>query len=255
MNKKIIIGLIIVIFVISIFYVYHRYTHQPGKYPPEPSYEIGFVEKNIPEIAGNFYLAKDSIDRKNSKFICIGNITDAAYLSINGKIERLENFEESTHNGIETLMFANKDYYLEIYNLSMDSLFIEKKTSTYDVDKKIYSHLIKSDELSARLSIEQTFSEKVYDPFFEKNHIVFDCEKCEAPTIEMQVVIDDKGKYLSSICKELESPLFSCTNINSTIIKAMQVEFPKFFKSYHYPLELRGKKITFILRPQYLLKC
>lgn len=255
MNKKIIRGVIIVILGISIFYVYHRYTHQPGKYPPEPSYEIGFVEKNIPENAGNFYLAKDSIDRKNSKFICIGNITDAAYLSINGKIERLENFEESTHNGIETLMFANKDYYLEIYNLSMDSLFIEKKTSTYDVDKKIYSHLIKSDELSAKITVEQLFSEKVYDPFFEKNHIVFDCEKCEAPTIEMQVVIDDKGKCVSFICKDLENSMFYCNKINPNIVKTMQIEFPKFFKNYHYTLELRGKMVTFLLRPQYLLKC
>lgn len=255
MNKKIIIGLIIVIFVISIFYVYHRYTHQPGKYPPEPSYEIGFVEKNIPEIAGNFYLAKDSIDRKNSKFICIGNITDAAYLSINGKIERLENFEESTYNGIETLMFANKDYYLEIYNLSMDSLFIEKKTSTYDVDKKIYSHLIKSDELSARLSIEQTFSEKVYDPFFEKYNISFNCEDCVASTMEIKINIDSNGKYIPKSYKILRNPSFLCKKITSKILEEMHQKFKAFFLNYQYPDEMKNKTIIFSIRPSQLLKC
>lgn len=117
---------------------YHRYTHPKGNYPPEPDFDLSFVNKNLPAEIGNFYLATDSINLHQGKFIVIGNITDAAYINANGKIEKLEQFEEEIREGINVYSFANKKYWLEVYHANMDSIWLQYKPTGYE---RQYGHL------------------------------------------------------------------------------------------------------------------
>lgn len=119
----------------------------------------------------------------------------------------------------------------------------------------IISNEVEKQVESAKYKIEKNFSKTVYDPLFSKHKIEFDCDKCEAPTMEMQVTIDNKGNCTEIICPKLNDKIYLCKKITPNITIEMKAKFISFFKNYKYPAELRNRIITFYLRPEYLLKC
>lgn len=103
--------------------------------------------------------------------------------------------------------------------------------------------------------IEDEFSRKVFDPFFDNKNIFFDCNKCEASTMQILISIDKNGKYIPKSYKILEKPNFICKKITPKILKEMHQKFKTFFINYQYPNEMKNKSIIFKLRPTRLLKC
>lgn len=101
--------------------------------------------------------------------------------------------------------------------------------------------------------IEDEFSRKVYDPSFAKYKIGFDCNKCEAPILEIEITIDANGKYNSSSI--LSNASFECNKVTDKIRAEIIGKFKDFFLNYQYPNEMKNKSIIFKLRPTQLLKC
>ena len=103
--------------------------------------------------------------------------------------------------------------------------------------------------------IEDAFSKKVYDPFFDNKKIFFDCNKCVASTMQIEISINENGKYLLYSYKIIDQPSFICKKITQKILEEMHQKFKDFFINYAYPDEMKNKTIIFSLRPTRLLKC
>jgi hypothetical protein len=140
-----------------------------------------------------------------------------------------------------------------------DSLFyscqglFNKKEITTDTFVRYYEHDYKYQEKYLK-RINQRFLSNVYDPFFTKRHISFNCGNCEAIRMTLQFDLSSSGQIKNNYI-EITSETIYCKKLKPADINKMKQLFLDYYRKQTYNKELIDHRLKIEIRPTRLLKC